>query len=562
MALRNMRPFKTAAFDVETDPFKAGRTPEPFCAGFLAEDRTELITWGEDCIEAIMAQIMALDDRYLIYVHAGGRFDFAFLWDWIEEPVTIVGDKILEFAQGVTWRGAKHVWRDSFKIMPVPLREMGDKIDVDYATFERHARDGRRDEIVSYLRRDLDVLLSAACAFRERFEPLKGRKHLPLTMGALSLREITRFHRFEPCSAGSDQAFRPYYFGGRNQVFRAGVMAGPWQVWDCNSHYGFAMSEAMHPTSDIMEELRAPPPPSYKGVWFAHLRARNNQWLPWRDEANEGALRFDIAEADFYACSHELAPAIARGDVVPLQWHAIWRPLDQGRFDRFVSHWMQAKVAAEQAGDRFGRTFAKCIIAAASGKFGQDPDKFKQWALVYDPHDDARMKRDRWEPASLIREDPERWLELWNRPAPKTPSAYQNVATAASITSASRRIMAESLRQAVNPIYCDTDSVICSQFDGWKDPHALGAWKLEATADYAAIAGKKLYCLYNKVGRKIVPVKWASKGDELTPEEIIRLAKGGKVEKTNLAPVFSLVGVQQFTSKVYRKTVDNPAPFR
>ena len=66
----------------------------------------------------------------------------------------------------------------------------------------------------------------------------------------------------------------------------------------------------------------------------------------------------------------------------------------------------------------------------------------------------------------------------------------------------------------------------------------LGAWKIEATANCAAIAGKKLYAIFQ--GSKCV--KQASKGVNLSAVQILRVAKGEEIETHRDAPSFK-VGV-------------------
>ena len=560
MPRRKVNGYRTAAFDAETDPFKAGRQPRPFAAAFAADDGTFIETWGDDCIDDIMARIAELPDQYLIFVHNGARFDFQFLWDHVEEPVTIIGGKLIEFSQGVTWRGAQHIWRDSFAVLPVALSELGHKREISYAKFERWRREKHKAEIVEYLRADVRELLTACQKFRARFEPDSGRLHLPITLGQLSFRELEKHHRITRATPASDEFMRPWYFGGRNQCYASGIIEGPWRVYDVNSHYGAAMRNYDHPLTDEWEELDKPPR-GKRGVWFARVRARNRAAIPWRDPDHPDRIEFGMAEADFWACSHELLPAIDAGLVDVLRWYEIWRPINTGRFDRFVDHWMAEKVAAELAGDRPGRTFAKLVINAASGKLGQDPRKYRQWSLMWDPHDDKAMEAAGYTPESIIRADPSNWLELWSRQLPPFAAAFVNVGTAASITAASRAIMLDGLRAAERVIYCDTDSVVCSAFHGPQHATELGAWKHEATAQFAALAGRKTYCLFDRDSRgRIKPVKWASKGESLTPAEIIKLAKGGVIEKVNAAPVFSLHGKNAFEAKSYRNTVAPEMP--
>jgi hypothetical protein len=63
----------------------------------------------------------------------------------------------------------------------------------------------------------------------------------------------------------------------------------------------------------------------------------------------------------------------------------------------------------------------------------------------------------------------------------------------------------------------------------------LGAWKVEALGDLAAIAGKKLYAIFD--GDKVL--KKASKGCKLEGEQIIDICKGASVLYQNPVPTFS-----------------------
>lgn len=544
MTHRNLRPWRTAAFDIETDPFVAGRIPQPFCCCIAYEDGSTDTFWGADCVARAMGSLVG-QHKLLIYVHNGGRFDFNYMWDYVTDPVTILGGRLIEF------EFAGHVFRDSFAILPLGLGEFGTKREIDYAKFEADVREKHRVEIEDYVAQDCRELLAAVRTFRHRFEG-EGRRFLPLSLGSLALREFSDRHAWARASRVGDTLMRPYYFGGRTQCFAGGVLEGPWMVVDCNSHYGAAMATALHPNTDELVEMGRPP--KLAGPWFARVLADNSQALPWRDPETD-QIHFDISHGEFNACGHELIPAIEAGLVRVHEWREIWRPVTVSKFDTFVDDWMVEKVDAELRGDKLGRQLAKLIIAAVSGKLGQDPRRFSEWTIVRDPRDDERLSADGWVAQSVIRNDPENWLELWAKPAPVMAHSFVNVVMSASILSASRAIMLAAIPLADDPIYCDTDSIICRDFHGVIDPTLLGAWKVEATAQYTAIAGRKTYCLYNKVGRKIVPVKWASKGETLAPEEIIHMARGGAVDKVNVAPRFSLRGAPAFQRRTYKRTV-------
>lgn len=115
---------------------------------------------------------------------------------------------------------------------------------------------------------------------------------------------------------------------------------------------------------------------------------------------------------------------------------------------------------------------------------------------------------------------------------------FYDVAIAASVTGAARSVLMRALSKAVNPIYCDTDSIICEGFEGLPlDDSALGAWKLEATGTEIAVYGKKVYALRDASGEY---VKTASKGVQLEGTDIFALCRGESKKWANDAPSFSL----------------------
>ena len=72
---------------------------------------------------------------------------------------------------------------------------------------------------------------------------------------------------------------------------------------------------------------------------------------------------------------------------------------------------------------------------------------------------------------------------------------FYNIATAASITGAARSVLMRAIADAVDPIYCDTDSIICRRLgpNQTLSDTELGAWKVESTFDELLICGRKTY---------------------------------------------------------------------
>jgi hypothetical protein len=112
-----------------------------------------------------------------------------------------------------------------------------------------------------------------------------------------------------------------------------------------------------------------------------------------------------------------------------------------------------------------------------------------------------------------------------------------NVATGASITGAARAVLMRGLAGAKRAVYCDTDSIICESLTGVAmDDKRIGAWKLEKSGTKIAIAGKKMYALYD--GRKVVKI--ASKGVTVTGAQICDAARGKTIITVRDAPTYNM----------------------
>jgi hypothetical protein len=598
---RNFEGYRVATLDSETEPFSQDYAERnlfgrPFTMGFYSrdDDGTEryFATWGERCVADMLDYIDALEEPHLIYTHNGGRFDYHFLWDYIEDPLFIIDARLVEFGRGkarIAGRKKihqKHVFRDSYSAMPVALATYK-KTPVDYGIFWPHKRENpkHRATIEAYQRDDCRDLWELCNAFVQQFRrdaPRGTGWTVPLTVGQAAMQEFRQHHEFDTLDMRGDTRMRPYYFGGRVQCFAGGVIEGPWSVFDVNSSYPASMSKFAHPVSSTFESVRAPSMAALRrldpahSVFFAHVTARNRQGLPVR---HDHMTDFGQQEGEFHACSHELVPAILSGQVEVTAWHEILWPGRSQRFEAFVAHWYKKKVDAQKRGEDakergdvaamnaalIDEIFAKFMLNSCYGKFGTDPREFADWTLLRDPHALARLEKEGWKGETVLSKDP--WMELAARPSAVFDRSFYNVSTAASITSASRSLLMTGLRQATDPIYCDTDSVICRAFSGRVSKTEIGAWKLEKKAQFAAVAGKKTYCLFNLSatrpkenhgkyrGQWIEPVKWASKGGQLAPEAIIDLATGAEFLRTNQAPTYSVKGQPRYITRTFRATV-------
>lgn len=514
--------FKIAVCDLETDPFKYGRVPLPFAAAFY-DGEIYIDFWGDNCVAQLMEWLSQQKTKYRIYAHNGGKFDFWYFQPWITNPLFFIKTRLVK--AGLM---EHHELRDSFSIIPVKLADY-QKDSIDYANFEINKRERHKRAILRYLQSDCIYLFELVTRFIEQF----GDK---LTIASTAMSELKKLHEQKSCAPSHDAAFRPYYFGGRVECFETGECRGDFKFYDVNSMYPFVMRTMNHPLGDDYCYMRHLPD---SGFYFADITAYSNGALPIR--AKDG-LKFPRGEFRFFACSHEITTALQFNLIKIKKVHHCFKARQLQRFDSFIDKYAQMKINAELAGDKAMRLFAKLLMNSAYGKFAQDPTQFKD-TFIYETLDS--LKEDG---AQYIGNFDVRFLG--EKPALIRAYSFLDVAIAASITSAARSLLLQGICRADRVIYCDTDSVVAEGLDLPLHDTELGAWKTEARADKVYIAGKKLYSAFLN-GK---PVKKASKGVNLSYEEVQRIALGETVESPIDAPSLRLGQDAKFIARTIART--------
>lgn len=483
-----------AVIDLETDPFKYGRVPMPFAAGFY-NGQTFIKFWGDDCVKQLLDYLDRYPDKLIIYAHNGGKFDYWFMAHAISEPLSFIDSRLVKARLG------KHELRDSYKIFPMPLSAY-QKDEIDYAKFERDKREHYKSEIIDYLRSDCVYLFDLIAQFREQFGNV-------LTIGGAAMREIKARYDIEHLTPTQDAELRHYFHGGRCEAFEIGELKNDWKLYDVNSLYPHVMAEFEHAQgtiTHISKEL-----PDDAPFYLAHVIADSRGALPVR---SRDGLTFPHGRIESYCTSHEIIAALELGLISNIETIRVLI-FDQTRnFRNFVYHFNNEKINAEKSGDKTMRLFSKLIMNNAYGKFAQNPERFKEFFL-FESLEALENKG-----CELAGEIGDRFIGTL--PARIRKDSYYNVATAASITGAARSILMRALASAENAIYCDTDSIVCTKLNAPVDQFKLGQWKLEQTFDTFYCAGKKLYAAYAN-GK---PVKQASKGVATPADSIRAIARG------------------------------------
>ncbi len=526
------------AVDSETDPFRAGRIPRPFIWGAYNGSEYHEFRTVPELLEFLTAR------DCIAYAHNGGRFDWHYLLEYVE-PFTacmVIAGRLAKFKIG------ECEFRDSFNIMPMPLRAGGQKYEIDdWTIFEEPEREkpANRAVIRERLRTDCVYLWQMLETFFLDF----GHH---LTIGTASMSAWSKIADIPKPETTADfyARFAPYYFGGRVECFTPGIVREPFSIIDINSAYPYAMTFP-HPYGEIPHESRTLPN-SVGAVQrsFITLVCESTGAFPFRDAL--GSLRFpaDGELRSFHITGWEYLSALDTGTLRQASISSVLQLSDTIEFNSYLDHFYQMKTRAKEAGDTARYEFSKRFLNSLYGKFGSNPDKYSEYMLIPPRYIEQANEADGYQFCAELGPH-----ALMSRPLAEVKQRYYNVAVSASICGFVRahdwRAM-HAIRQAGETVhYIDTDAIFASDpGDVELDATKLGAWNLEAECTFGAFAGRKLYACQKSDGKW----KTASKGVRLTPEEIVRIADGEEIEHMSDVPQYSMKNGINFVPRTIRKT--------
>jgi len=518
-----MKPF--AVIDAETDPFQFGRVPSPFIWGYYNGEEYHRFFSTEELVKFISGR------REIIYAHNGGRFDFHFMLDHVSvgKRIKIINGRIAEFKIG------KATLRDSYLILPTAL-SASQKDVFDYTMLEEKVRDQHMGEIEEYLRHDCEYLYQYVAEFFEHY-PQK------LTLAACAVDMFKQIQGVDMCHLTNreDKEFRKFYFGGRVQALQTGIVEDDLKLYDINSAYPDAMTHE-HPWGrDIIEHPAWGSDPIEDEIFY---KANVDIVTPSLMVREKNTLTMPTGNGiTVHAVGVELRAAIELGHAKLNRVEYAWEFLETINFGGYVDHFFKLKKKAKENGDRNAEIYAKLFLNSLYGKLATDITRFYNYKTAhyeaipegYIPVSDGIGDR----------------LEIVIVQSEENASGrYYNVATAASITARVRAKLMRALAASEGPIYCDTDSILARNLPDEYLGKELGQWDVEAVADKAAIAGKKLYALW----KRGEVVKTSSKGARLSASQIEKVANGGTVKWRNDAPTFRIDGAPTFIERSIKRT--------
>lgn len=566
---------KIGVIDFETDPFD-NKTQEliyPFTACVHSAEFDHVI-WEENFsvfkakLRTVFKEILRNDGPHIFYAHNGGKFDFLFLISELRGEVSFKGRGIMcaEF-EG-------HELRDSFHIIPEALANF-QKEKFDYTKLKRERRKGFKTEIISYMQSDCRYLLQIVQGFIDEFG-------IKISIGQAAMHRLKSHYEIKRLDWSTDEFLRTWFYGGRVECVKgAGDFKGAFRLYDVNSMYPDVMANLRHPVGG---------PDNYKyrvgdigpETIFIDLHCENRGAFVGRAENGETTAR--VHKGRFYTTIWEYKVAELHGLISNVKVNYC---VDCSVRTDFAKHILpiyerrmktKAALASMKANGLEGTPqfldmkkddmFLKFLLNTGYGKFAQNPRTHKQFYLT-DPGEEPPAE---WlqsierAPASdqdyyklPIYENDAYWI--WCKPAPTMN--FNNVGTAASITGAARAKLLDALCRAKDPIYCDTDSIICRELPGVEiHKEKLGAWDIEDEFKRVTIIGKKLYSTESVTAKKgadgqITPYRIKSKGVAgLQFADMFRLLEGAEIPVTSKGPSLDKFGGQKYLTRKVRRTAE------
>ena len=363
------------------------------------------------------------------------------------------------------WRSGRKSIRmlDTLNLWPIPLKRLGELVNLPKLERPGEWTGTREDD--RYCKRDVEILMTTCLKWWEWLADhrLGGAAATRAAQAMVSFR-----YRFLSHTILIDNNLtalslaRDAYHGGRTEVFKVGVTAGPLYLLDVRSEYPTVMQRENYPT--VLRGV-------YGGITLSDLHDLLARYAvvadvevgtpePCYPFSDSSPLLFPVGKFRTVLSSGELAYALERGHIKHVRRLALYdrAPI----FREFVTDISALREVALKSGDKFRAWVLKYHLNSLYGKFGQRGRKSRRVATtedlsakVWDEVDGETGTRYRMRQLGGVIE--QHWVE--------GESAYSHPAIAAHVTAYGRLLLWELIRLAGDGtvLYCDTDSVLVNQ---------------------------------------------------------------------------------------------------
>jgi hypothetical protein len=412
---------------------------------------------------------------YVIFAHAGARFDFNFLFmelqanykAWkITAPSSEAG---VWFIKCSKMRGKKSgrkneswcniTFSDSFRLIPLSLAQAGKTFDVEHKKIElpitktvRHDKKGYHhfrssmEDVTKfknwkeYLQFDCLCLYECVQAFYSMIVSMGGSCMLTMASSAMDLYRrhfMPKGILIPPTDSPRMNAFlRAAYYGGMTEVYEFEIKDG--HKFDKNSMYPWVMRYWTMPIGMPfwMSDINA------IGFSQAQVIVPKTEKYPLLPVRWDGKLIRPTGNIEGVWDNYYLQRAQELGYKVKVL-RTLAFSSEGYIFDEWVDFWYAKKKKGRETGDKGMEFIAKQMLNSLYGKFGQ---RREQGQFLFSPKNTEGM--------TPYDDD----NEIWIKPV-QSRATYIRVAIAAHITSVAS---VELHRDGANHgmVYCDTDSIV------------------------------------------------------------------------------------------------------
>ncbi|MGC8621728.1 MAG: DNA polymerase [Caldisphaera sp.] len=377
-----------------------------------------------------------LPSKKVFYAHNGGRYDFLFIFDWLQENkikpygLRLVHGSVAEFR--VKYKDKVLIFRDSYLILPNSLKKLTVDFNVEHKKLEMDYDIGIDDE------RFNDYFKNDILGLYEVIQKSGLYSHLTIASNSISVfRDEYYGKKFSANEYRVEEFFRKAYHGGRTEIFR--LYGENLKYYDVNSLYPFVMHKYKYPIPEA-NNFKIIKEPSQEitneGLYFAKVSI-DNLLIPVLP-VKESKLIFPIGTFTGWFYGSELLLARRMGYLINIK-KAIEFKTDY-IFKDYISYYYNIKKT--HTGSQ--KAIAKLMLNSLYGKFGQ------------------KRERENYELSDFIEGHLSNSVSLKIHKYVDIDSTFIHPEIAGMITANARAELYSLFLKAglKNIYYCDTDSIL------------------------------------------------------------------------------------------------------
>lgn len=440
-----------------------------------------------------------LENKDIIYAHNGGKFDFRFILDFldnrgIKKRLLIINGRVVKLK--FRYNKNRLEFRDSFSILPTSLARLTKDFNVEHQKLKMDYKLGIKDpNFDDYFANDLKGL----------YEVLNLSKSLlnKSTIASNSLYDFITSSQIETIKNEQivEDRFRYGYFGGRTEVFK--MLGSDLYYYDVNSLYPYVMlKEYPYPIANNFSIVAGNFNPEKLSYWKIEAECPDDLLIPVLPVKREdGELIFPKGRINGWYYSPEIKLAIKMGYKI--------RFIQGYEFKKngfIFKEYIEKKYLEKKASKGAKREIAKLLMNSLYGKFGQRRDE-QTYVEISKNEFDRISNEHLYETIAIVGNSYYKIKEKQN-----FYSDFIHPEIAGLVTSYARTELYEWFLMAglENVYYCDTDSMIINkEIDAKFIGSEIGQMKLEANIkEFVALAPK----MYSYISKDDMEVRTRAKG--------------------------------------------------